>query len=361
MSNPNSESEPVSRDDILWCYRTLLGREPESESSVAWHSQQTSFKALIEQIAKSNEFQAIVGAGGAWTRNQPMPPSACHDLLTFSRSINSDIRTLRNLYQVVSFEVRPLESSPLYLRDDQGAAINIHLPNDDVIGLSTVLHKQWEIGKPKFVEQIAADLHDDILLIDVGANVGLFSRQCLSLIPKIATLYAYEPHTTNFALLCRNLSGIQRACLNSFALGHATSTGHLYLDPDNAGNYSFNVNAMPKSFGSTSVQVVRAGDEERKWLAHGKKIFYKSDTQGADESIATSLSREFWKNVCGGIFELWRIPGKEYDADKFREILDSFPNKVFDKRPQQRISSSEIIKYLGSSDHQFDDLLFWRD
>jgi hypothetical protein len=50
---------------------------------------------------------------------------------------------------------------------------------------------------------------------------------------------------------------------------------------------------MPENSERTSVDIVRAGDEELKWLAQGNSIFYKSDTQGFDEVIATSLSADF--------------------------------------------------------------------
>jgi len=265
---------------------------------------------MVEQFVASAEFHAIRGASRTRTQIDPMAATIRPDLEAFSRSIDSNIRVLRNLYQVCSLEVRPVDPSSFYLRNDRGTSINLHLPNDNVIGLFAVLNKHWDISKPRFVEQVVAGVNDDILLVDVGANVGLFSRQCLSLIPAISALCAYEPHPSNFSLLCRNLSGVQKARLNNFGLGSATSTLNFYLDPDNAGNYSVNVNAMPEKFESTSVEIVRAGDEERKWLAQGKRIFYKSDTQGYDEVIATSLSPDFWGNVCGGIFELWRIPGK---------------------------------------------------
>jgi FkbM family methyltransferase len=352
--------EFVSRDDVIWCYRNLLGREPESDMVIDWHSQFKSFRSLLEQFVQSEEFRAIRGAGKAPT-HIPMARTTSADLETFSRSIDSNVRILRDLYQVCSLEVKPADSSSFSLRDDRGASINLCLPNDNVIGLFSLLNKNWDISKPRFVEKVVADVNDDVLLVDVGANVGLFSRQCLSLTPRISALYAYEPHPSNFSLLCRNLEGIQKARLNNFGLGSATSTANFYIDPDNAGNYSVNVNAMPENFETTSIEIVRAEDEERKWLADGKPIFYKSDTQGFDEVIATSLSPDFWDNVCGGIFELWRIPGKEYDVDKFMKIVDSFNNKVFDKKPNRNVSSAEVMDYLLSTDHQFDDLLFWRD
>lgn len=340
----------MSRDDVVWCYRNLLGREPESDAAVLFHSRSKSFRDLVEIFVKSPEFRAIIGAKDA-PQNQCVSPTVDADL----------VRVLRERHHVRSFEVAPPDSSPLCIRDDYGISIPVHLPADNVIGLSTLLTKQWDITKPRFVDHIVTRCNEEVLLIDVGANVGLFSRQCLSLTPKIAALYAYEPDPANFSLLCRNVLGIRKARLNNFGLGNKTSKVKLFLDPDNSGNCSLNVNAMPQRFASTSVDIVRAGEEQDKWLAFDIPIIYKSDTQGFDEVIATSLNQGFWERVRGGIFELWRIPGKDYEADSFARILDSFPNKVFDKNPQMNVSSCEVMQYLASTDHEFDDLLFWRD
>jgi FkbM family methyltransferase len=359
MPISNLNSELVSRDDVIWCYRNLLGREPESDVAIDWHSRNKTFAGLVEEFVISAEFQAIRDAGKPWAQN-PRAAKMRPDFDAFSRSIDSNIRILRDVYQVCSLEVRPIDSSSFCLRDDSGKIINLYLPSDNVIGLFALLNKHWDISKPRFVNQVVAGVKDDVVLVDVGANVGLFSRQCLSLTPRISALYAYEPHPSNFSLLCRNLGSVGKARLNNFGLGSATSTLNFYIDPDNAGNYSLNVHAMPENFERTSVEIVKAEDEERKWLAHGKPIFYKSDTQGFDEVIATSLSSVFWDNVYGGIFELWRIPGKEYDVDQFMKIIDGFNYKVFDKKPNENVSSAEVMDYLRSTDHQFDDLLFWR-
>jgi hypothetical protein len=48
----------VSRDEIVWCYRTLLGRDPESEAAILVHSNAENFKALVESFAHSTEFRA---------------------------------------------------------------------------------------------------------------------------------------------------------------------------------------------------------------------------------------------------------------------------------------------------------------
>ena len=46
----------VTRDEIRWCYRNLLGREPESEEAVAAHAQSGSFKELVDAFSRSPEF-----------------------------------------------------------------------------------------------------------------------------------------------------------------------------------------------------------------------------------------------------------------------------------------------------------------
>lgn len=48
----------VSREEIVWCYRNLLGREPESEAAVESLLAQPDFKRLVERLAQSPEFAA---------------------------------------------------------------------------------------------------------------------------------------------------------------------------------------------------------------------------------------------------------------------------------------------------------------
>ena len=47
---------PVSRDEVLWCYRLLLGREPESEDVIQGHKQNVDRKSLLKSFLSSAEF-----------------------------------------------------------------------------------------------------------------------------------------------------------------------------------------------------------------------------------------------------------------------------------------------------------------
>jgi hypothetical protein len=59
----------VSRDDIAWCYRHLLGREPESEQAYLAHGRHWRFKSLVRAIVESPEY-------GRRTRPAPPPSPA---------------------------------------------------------------------------------------------------------------------------------------------------------------------------------------------------------------------------------------------------------------------------------------------
>lgn len=48
----------VTRDDIVWCYRNLLGREPESERAVRAYLGVRGFRKLVQYFVDSPEFAA---------------------------------------------------------------------------------------------------------------------------------------------------------------------------------------------------------------------------------------------------------------------------------------------------------------
>src|SRR5882757_2927865 len=47
---------PISREEVLWCYRLILGREPESEYVVSRHMRAESISTLRKAFLRSPEF-----------------------------------------------------------------------------------------------------------------------------------------------------------------------------------------------------------------------------------------------------------------------------------------------------------------
>jgi hypothetical protein len=52
--------KPITRNDVLWCYRYILRREPESESAITPHLNHKNFRSLAESFARSQEAQQPV-------------------------------------------------------------------------------------------------------------------------------------------------------------------------------------------------------------------------------------------------------------------------------------------------------------
>jgi hypothetical protein len=135
----------------------------------------------------------------------------------------------------------------------------------------------------------------------------------------------------------------------------------LFRDPINPGNYSLNQAAMEgRAYSTAQVAVLDASSECHHWPRNGSMIFYKSDTQGHDEEVATSIPIDFWDQVFAGVMELWRIPGKMHDVDQLAKLIDRFPNKVIDTKPGELLSTSSVIAYLEGRDYKYNDLLFWK-
>jgi hypothetical protein len=66
----------VTREEVLWAFRCILGREPESESIVALHMKCMDFPALREGLLLSKEFQTLFQSmgGDASISKKPQAP-----------------------------------------------------------------------------------------------------------------------------------------------------------------------------------------------------------------------------------------------------------------------------------------------
>lgn len=207
---------------------------------------------------------------------------------------------------------------------------------------------KWIMGLPESQREFK--------LIDVGAHVGRFAQPCLASFPKISQAFCYEPDVVNFGKLTANLKPwADKVRLTHAALGATNDTGLFYCDLTNTGNCSLLREAMGvNKFKTRSVPVLDARIECAVW--GDGPIFYKSDAQGYDELIATTIDLDFWDNVFGAIFELWRIKKPAADLEKFRVVLSQFKNIHFIRDTDRKATVDEAMTYLSGLDGKWDDL-----
>jgi FkbM family methyltransferase len=271
-----------------------------------------------------------------------------------------NLKLLREFLQVTSIEFSPREDTPLYFRRSAAdAPAKLRIACDSIMAVDILTRHAWQSEELEFASSVL-DGQPPVTLVDIGANMGLFTRQLLARLPTIAHAYVYEPHPGNFEFLSFNLAPFERVDYVNAALAGTEGRLEFFLDPDNCGNYSLNRAAMPAEHSSIVVEARTASRESQRWLTDSNPIFYKSDTQGYDELIATQLDPRFWNSVVGGIMELWRIDKPAYDAARLEEILDGFPNKILLQNPAERLSTAQVLDYAGARDVTYADLGFWR-
>ena len=271
---------------------------------------------------------------------------------------------LKNNRNGLSYEFMPNKGSPLRV-NTIGEEPSVFVRCDSTMGAYVAINQKWEPEKAAFFKELTSKRFKglDVTLVDIGANVGLFTRSCLNARPCGVKAYCYEADPTNFKYLELNLNYLDRdqISLNNMAVLDRRGSIDFYLDADNTGNHSLNPNSVREDErNKISIQGINAGEECHKWTSNSRPIFFKSDTQGFDEAIISAIPSSFWDNVYGGIFEIRRIKGKNYSEEKLLCMLNKFKNKVADRSPGQQLQTEQIIKFIdGPNDMSDLDICFW--
>jgi FkbM family methyltransferase len=257
-----------------------------------------------------------------------------------------------------TIEILPKSGTPLAVE-----ATTVRVPCDNVIFPYVAAKHSWQSSEGEMLaEQTSAD--KKYVLLDIGANIGLFSRQLLAREPRIQAAFCYEPETANFRNLEHNLRPFgDRVRMFNRAISSSSERKELFIDLENIGNYSLTGSAMEGRKHKTVVIETTAAAEVQKAICEklgSRRIIWKSDTQGYDLFIASQFSEEFWKHVDIALFELWRISGPALDEKRFASIAQEFSRRCFVSNPAASLSVSEIIEFIHSNDGRAEDLLMIR-
>jgi FkbM family methyltransferase len=223
---------------------------------------------------------------------------------------------------------------------------------------------RWQIEELDFAKRVCIGA-EPITLVDVGANMGLFSRQLLVAVPAVTKVFAYEPEPQNFGCMIHNLEPFrERVITVQAAVSNSSGKMEFYLDPTNSGNFSLAVDAMPPTYAKTIVETKDVAVECTAWMDQKQRIFYKSDTEGFDELVAAAIRPEVWSRVFAGMIEIWNIKKPPYDQASFASFIDRFPNKVFlanadNRMLELRVSTADVLNYINGGNRQHRDLAFW--
>jgi FkbM family methyltransferase len=236
------------------------------------------------------------------------------------------------------------------------------LPYDQVMLPLIVANCGWSLETLEFLQK-RIDPASQYAVIDIGANIGLFSRQAALKFRNIKRFVCIEPEPTNFRALQYNLSAQidNRGRFWNVALSDTDGTASLLRDKDNCGNCSLNSHAMHgRPFDTIVVQSVSTDGWMRRHidLIADELLLWKSDTQGYDELIVSFTPIEIWNRIDIAIVELWRIKKPNFDHVSFADRISAFPNKSIGLG--NRNTTDNVLEFLNGDDRRHADLYLWR-
>ncbi len=98
--------------------------------------------------------------------------------------------------------------------------------------------------EPDLTNQVIDKIHEDALVLDVGANVGYYSRLFAEAVKERGKVIAFEAERENYCCLCKNTAGYRQVVPVAMAVSDKNAISELHLSSHsschsilNTGNY----------------------------------------------------------------------------------------------------------------------------
>jgi FkbM family methyltransferase len=115
--------------------------------------------------------------------------------------------------------------------------VQLQLPGRDVTILPSLMNNTYEVLELELVEFL---LQPGMMVIDVGANVGIHTSIAARSVAPTGTVYGFEPVPENFEILVGNLARNQltNVVIERSAVGNEVGRSTIYLEDHSIGTHS---------------------------------------------------------------------------------------------------------------------------
>lgn len=228
----------LTRDEVIWGFRYLLGRDPESEETITAHRPFPTWAALRDGLMKSEEYLNNAGY-------QPLPKKWV---------LASVLEGRRQMWLDLS---------------DRGVS----------------MYCLVDLYEPYEAEFLRGRLKPGQSFIDIGANIGWYTLLASTLVGKDDPIVAFEPRSETSGWLRRTLdinSLANQVTLHSCALGAAP--GRVFINSgvgtDNPGGSYITAERPGGDLDSAPVRV-----ETLDSFNLARADFIKIDVEGAEPQV----------------------------------------------------------------------------
>ena len=240
----------------------------------------------------------------------------------------------------------------------------IEVSQDPFIARSIQRYGEWELEISQFLASEILSLRkpQKVLLLDIGANVGLISLQVSKILKRRGfagsdfSLLCIEPVSTNYDFCSRNLKKIVGEHFKwevmRFALGDQDSDSVIHINNNHFGDSSLLPVFPQVNHREEIVKVMDAKKFSQVYLSSFDSIVLKCDTQGYDAKILARIPIEIWNLVSALVVEIESYSDmQESDMEVCLERFMSFDSCSFSSSDKNQVSVDEIREVWKSEKH----------
>ena len=170
-------------------------------------------------------------------------------------------------------------------------AATIQLDPTDPVVSGAITLRAYEPSELQFFQKYC---RGDLTLVDVGANIGLYTSLAMHGLTSVGRILAFEPRPQSFALLKKNIASNHRTAgphVDAFPIAASTEPGAftLYQNPDNHGD---NRLYLSQDFQWRTIEVqARPLDDVLAEQGVTEINFLKIDVQGYEQQVLGGLKQ----------------------------------------------------------------------
>ncbi len=197
---------------------------------------------------------------------------------------------------------------------------------DLIITPNLLKNGKWENFIIEFINKYKQNKLD-YSFIDIGANIGLITRQLIIKKIKISNFHCIEPEKNNFLLLKKNLEDFKEEKIFFYKTAlksNSKTLKKIFINKENFGDFSVIKPIIKSKF--VNIDSINVNQFLKKIINQNKikNIIYKSDIQGMDEMVAIAINKEIYDKIKIMILEITNMDFISKNLNKFLSLVKKF-------------------------------------
>lgn len=230
----------------------------------------------------------------------------------------------------------------------------VQVPEDGIIYKDVVRYGVWEPEESLFLAQgineVSSSQNSKSVLLDIGANCGLITRQTLHLVDAACDVVLFEPlqkHTDAIAFNLKPYIDKHQIRIEQVGLSDENRSTKLFTDLSNRGNSSvFETAIADADHEVNDIELVDTQEYFTTHLSRYDHLVLKCDTQGLDASILSKIPSAIWGKVQRAVIEVWAIPEiNATDVDALIPALEGFAVAGWEINSRSSVTMSDLRQF----------------